>query len=277
MFMLGLARKDAMSTIISVDTRDIRFPTSLEPRRLGRDEPRPRLLGGLRRDPHRRRRRPRGPRLRLHDRARQRRAGRRASTRSRGHLRRPATSRRCSPTWAPRRDDSSHDSQLRWLGPEKGVMHMAIGAVVNALWDLRAKRAGLPLWQLPRRAQPRGARRRSSTSATSPTRSPPTRRSRSCAPPSPAAPSATAAAPRRPATPPTRPRPAGSATPTRSSTRLCREAVADGFTQIKLKVGADLDDDIRRLRIAREAVGPDFPIAIDANQRWDVSDARSSG
>jgi L-fuconate dehydratase len=41
-----------------------------------------------------------------------------------------------------------HDSQLRWLGPEKGVMHMAIGAVVNALWDLKAKRAGLPLWEL---------------------------------------------------------------------------------------------------------------------------------
>src|ERR1700710_1283337 len=40
-----------------------------------------------------------------------------------------------------------HDSQLRWLGPEKGVIHMAIGAVINALWDLRAKRAGLPLWQ----------------------------------------------------------------------------------------------------------------------------------
>lgn len=39
----------------------------------------------------------------------------------------------------------AHDSQLRWLGPEKGVMHMAIGAVVNALWDLKAKRAGLPL------------------------------------------------------------------------------------------------------------------------------------
>ena len=42
----------------------------------------------------------------------------------------------------------AHDSQLRWLGPEKGVMHMAIGAVVNALWDLKAKRAGLPLWEL---------------------------------------------------------------------------------------------------------------------------------
>ncbi|BAS15551.1 L-fuconate dehydratase [Arthrobacter sp. Hiyo8] len=47
-----------------------------------------------------------------------------------------------------------HDSQLRWLGPEKGVMHMAIGAVVNALWDLKAKRAGLPLWELLSRMSP---------------------------------------------------------------------------------------------------------------------------
>ena len=46
------------------------------------------------------------------------------------------------------------DSQLRWLGPEKGVMHMAIGAVVNALWDIKAKRAGLPLWQLLSRMSP---------------------------------------------------------------------------------------------------------------------------
>lgn len=50
-----------------------------------------------------------------------------------------------------------HDSQLRWLGPEKGVMHMAIGAVVNALWDLRAKRAGQPLWALLADLSPRGA------------------------------------------------------------------------------------------------------------------------
>ena len=54
---------------------------------------------------------------------------------------------------------------------------------------------------------------------------------------------------------------------------LSREAVADGFTQIKLKVGADLADDHRRMRAAREAVGPDVRIAIDANQRWDVMQA----
>ncbi|MDQ1584933.1 MAG: L-fuconate dehydratase, partial [Actinomycetota bacterium] len=57
--------------------------------------------------------------------------------------------------------------------------------------------------------------------------------------------------------------------------RLCREAVKDGFTQIKLKVGAHLPDDVRRLAIARDVVGPDIRIAVDANQRWDVAEAIS--
>jgi L-fuconate dehydratase len=55
--------------------------------------------------------------------------------------------------------------------------------------------------------------------------------------------------------------------------RLCREAVAEGFAQIKLKVGADRADDVRRLSLAREVVGPDIAIAVDANQRWDVAEA----
>jgi L-fuconate dehydratase len=164
-----------------------------------------------------------------------------------------------------------HDSQLRWLGPEKGVMHMAIGAVVNALWDLRAKRAGQPLWlhlaglspeelvslvdfrylsdaitpaealEILRAAEPGRAERIEQLVATG--------------------------------------YPAYTTTPgwlgysDEKLERLCREAVAEGFPQIKLKVGADVDDDVRRLGIARRAVGPDFPIAIDANQRWDVADA----
>lgn len=163
------------------------------------------------------------------------------------------------------------DSQLRWLGPEKGVMHMAIGAVLNALWDLKAKRAGLPLWQLLARMSPEElvdlvdfrylsdaltrdealdilraaelgrAEREAQLLATG--------------------------------------YPAYTTTPgwlgysDEKLARLCREAIADGFTQIKLKVGADLEDDIRRFRIAREVCGPDFPIAIDANQRWDVQSA----
>ena len=164
-----------------------------------------------------------------------------------------------------------HDSQLRWLGPEKGVMHMAIGAVVNALWDLRAKRAGLPLWQHLSGLSPEELVSlvdfRYLSDAITP---------------------AEALALLRAAEPGRVERtarllevgyPAYTTTPgwlgysDEKLDRLCREAVADGFPQIKLKVGADLDDDRRRLAIARRAVGPEFPIAIDANQRWDVADA----
>jgi L-fuconate dehydratase len=163
------------------------------------------------------------------------------------------------------------DSQLRWLGPEKGVMHMAVAAVVNALWDLRAKRAGLPLWDLLsqmspeeivdlvdfryltdamtrdqalevlRRAEPGRQLRREQLLRAG--------------------------------------YPAYTTTPgwlgysDEKMIRLAREAVAEGFTQIKLKVGADLGDDIRRMRLARAAVGPDVRIAVDANQRWDVGEA----
>ena len=58
------------------------------------------------------------------------------------------------------------DSQLRWIGPEKGVIHLATAAVVNAVWDLVAKRAGVPVWQLLSAMSPARDRRRSSISAT---------------------------------------------------------------------------------------------------------------
>ncbi|UOE44681.1 enolase C-terminal domain-like protein [Agromyces larvae] len=165
----------------------------------------------------------------------------------------------------------THDSQLRWLGPEKGVMHMAIGAAVNALWDLRAKRAGEPLWahlsQLAPEELVSVVDFRYLSDALTPDE---------------------ALAILRAAEPGRADRraellergyPAYTTTPgwlgysDEKLERLCREAVADGFPQIKLKVGANLDDDRRRLAIARRAVGPDYPIAIDANQRWDVADA----
>ncbi|GAB2894944.1 L-fuconate dehydratase [Streptomyces mayteni] len=164
-----------------------------------------------------------------------------------------------------------HDSQLRWLGPEKGVMHMAVGAVVNALWDLRAKRAGQPLWRLLASLSPEeivdlvdfryltDALTRDEAldilRAAHPGRA--ERETRLLA----------------------EGYPAYTTTPgwlgydDEKLSRLCREAVEQGFTQIKLKVGGDLADDIRRLRIAREAVGPDVRIAVDANQRWDVAEA----
>ena len=78
-----------------------------------------------------------------------------------------------------------HDSQLRWLGPEKGVMHMAIGAVVNALWDLKAKRAGLPLWQLLAGMSPEELVDLVDFRYLTDALTPRARRSRSCAPRSP--------------------------------------------------------------------------------------------
>ncbi len=164
-----------------------------------------------------------------------------------------------------------HDSQLRWLGPEKGVMHMAIGAVVNALWDLKAKRAGQPLWLLLSEMSPGElvdlVDFRYLTDALTPEQ---------------ALEILQAAVPGRQER---RRRleehgyPAYTTTPgwlgydDEKLVRLAREAVEDGFEQIKLKVGSDLDEDVRRLRLAREAVGPDVRIAVDANQRWDVDEA----
>ncbi|MGP4115239.1 enolase C-terminal domain-like protein [Streptomyces sp. 4N509B] len=164
-----------------------------------------------------------------------------------------------------------HDSQLRWLGPEKGIMHMAIGAVVNAAWDLRAKREGKPLWRLLASLSPEEivdlVDFRYLTDAL-------TRQE--------ALDILRAAEPGRAdrvARLVDEGYPAYTTTPgwlgydDEKLARLCREAVADGFTQIKLKVGADLDDDLRRLALAREVCGPDIRIAVDANQRWDVADA----
>lgn len=163
------------------------------------------------------------------------------------------------------------DAQLRWLGPEKGVIHMACGAVLNALWDLRAKRAGLPLWQLLARMTPEElcdivdftyltdalTRDEALTILRG----------------------AQAGRAEREAELLAKGHPAYTTTPgwlgysDEKLVRLSKEAVADGFDLIKLKVGASVDEDVRRMRIAREAVGPDIAIAVDANQRWEVDQA----
>lgn len=164
-----------------------------------------------------------------------------------------------------------HDSQLRWLGPEKGVMHMAIGAVVNALWDLKAKRAGLPLWDLLSRMSPEELVSvvdfRYITDALTPEqaldilrRAEPGREERRSRLLAEGYPGYTTT-------------PGWLGYSDEKLARLAKEAVAEGFTQIKLKVGASLEDDIRRVRLARQTVGPDIRIAVDANQRWDVAEA----
>ncbi|GGK71512.1 mandelate racemase [Sphaerisporangium melleum] len=164
-----------------------------------------------------------------------------------------------------------HDSQLRWLGPEKGVMHMAISAVVNALWDLKAKIEGKPLWLLLGEMSPEELVSlvdfRYLGDALTPgqaleilRRAEPGRAERIARLKAEGYPAYTTS-------------PGWLGYDDDKLRRLCREAIADGFTQIKLKVGADLADDVRRMRIAREVCGPDFRIAIDANQRWDVGTA----
>jgi L-fuconate dehydratase len=164
-----------------------------------------------------------------------------------------------------------HDSQLRWLGPEKGVMHMAVGAVVNALWDLKAKRAGLPLWDLLARLTPeelvalvdfrylRDVLTEDEALAML-RAAEPTREERRAALLESGYPAYTTT-------------PGWLGYDDAKLERLSREAVEQGFRQIKLKVGLDVEEDVRRLEIARRTVGEDVAIAIDANQRWEVDGA----
>jgi L-fuconate dehydratase len=164
-----------------------------------------------------------------------------------------------------------HDPQLRWLGPEKGVIHMATGAVVNAAWDLAAKRAGKPVWRFlgemsPEQIVAQVDFRWLSDALTPGDALDILRRARS-------------GRDERIALLLDRGYPAYTTTPgwlgysDEKLARLAREAVADGYRQIKLKVGASLEDDVRRMMTAREAVGDGVRIAVDANQRWDVQPA----
>ena len=166
----------------------------------------------------------------------------------------------------------SSDSQLRWLGPEKGVVHLAMAAVMNAMWDLAARVAGKPLWRMLAEMTPEQIvdaadlkylsdaltreealeilREKESTRA------------------------------ERIADLESR---GGYPCYTTSAgwlgysdeklRRLLQEAVDEGYRHLKLKVGGNLEDDIRRLRIAREVIGWEANLMIDANQVWDVPEA----
>ncbi|WP_084655420.1 L-fuconate dehydratase [Nocardia altamirensis] len=163
------------------------------------------------------------------------------------------------------------DSQLRWLGPEKGVQHMAVGAVINAAWDLAAKLAGKPVWQLVAEMSPEQIVQlidfRYLTDALTPDealailrRAEPGRRERTDRLLEAGYPAYTTS-------------PGWLGYSDDKLARLARQAVADGFGTIKIKVGRDVDEDVRRIKVAREAIGPDIGLAVDANQRWDVGPA----
>lgn len=163
------------------------------------------------------------------------------------------------------------DSQLRWIGPEKGAIHLATGAVVNAVWDLWAKMEGKPVWQLVADMSPAELVRcidfRYITDCITPEEALNLLQEKA------------AGKDQRVATLlaegyPCYTTSAGWLGYSDEKIRaLCRQAVDAGFNHIKMKVGRDLESDIRRLQIARETVGPDVNLMIDANQVWDVAEA----
>jgi L-fuconate dehydratase len=163
------------------------------------------------------------------------------------------------------------DSQLRWIGPDKGAMHLATGAVVNAVWDLWAKSVGKPVWRLVADMTPEELVRcidfRYLSDAITPDEALALLRERE------AGKAARIATLEREGYPCYTTSAGWLGYPDDKLRRLCKEAVDAGFRHVKLKVGRDLQDDIRRLRIAREVLGPDRQLMIDANQIWDVGQA----
>jgi len=163
------------------------------------------------------------------------------------------------------------DSQLRWIGPDKGAIHLATGAVVNAVWDLWAKSVGIPVWRLVAEMSPEELVRcidfRYITDCITPQEALNLLNQRAEGKEQRLArlleegyPCYTTSA-------------GWLGYPDDKLRRLCQEAVDAGFSYLKLKVGRDLEDDIRRVRIAREVIGPDRQLMIDANQVWEVNAA----
>ncbi len=163
------------------------------------------------------------------------------------------------------------DSQLRWIGPEKGAIHLATAAVVNAVWDLWAKQVGKPLWKLLTDMTPEELVRcvdfRFITDALTPEEAVALLRRVESGK------AAREAEMRRDGFPAYTTSAGWLGYDDEKMKRLCQEAIDAGWSHFKLKVGADRADDIRRLRIVREAIGPDRTLMVDANQVWDVPQA----
>jgi L-fuconate dehydratase len=165
----------------------------------------------------------------------------------------------------------AQDKQLRWLGPEKGILHMATGAVVNAVWDLWARRAGQPLWKLLVDLTPEELVGCIDftwiTDALTPDDALALLRERA---PGKAAREAEMRASGFPAYTTSAGWLGYSDEKVR---RLCEEARAAGWTHIKMKVGRDLEANLRRAALIREVIGPEGTLMMDANQCWDVPEA----
>ena len=163
------------------------------------------------------------------------------------------------------------DSQLRWIGPDKGAIALATGAVVNAVWDLWAKMVGKPVWRLVADMTPEELLRcvdfRYLTDCITPEWALQHLQSQA------AGKAERIAALERSGYPCYTTSAGWLGYSDDKMRRLCREAVDAGFKHVKLKVGQNLQDDIRRVTIAREEIGPDVQLMIDANQVWEVDQA----
>lgn len=169
------------------------------------------------------------------------------------------------------RELTSGDSQLRWIGPEKGAIHLATAAIVNAVWDLWAKTEGKPVWKLLVDMPPEQLLRcldfRFVTDALTPEEALGLLRR-----------NAAGRADRE-----REMREQGYPAYTTSAgwlgydddkvRRLAREALAEGWTHFKQKVGGNLEEDRRRAQILREEIGWERALMMDANQMWDVDEA----
>jgi L-fuconate dehydratase len=165
----------------------------------------------------------------------------------------------------------ANPDQLRWVGPEKGVLHLAVAALVNAVWDLWAKQEKKPVWRLVADLSPAQFVdlidwRYLSDALTKDEalaileKNAPTKAARIAELERVGFPAYTTSA-------------GWLGYPEDKVRRLTREAVAQGLTHIKIKVGRDLADDKKRCAIVREEIGPDRFLMIDANQIWDVGQA----
>jgi L-fuconate dehydratase len=163
------------------------------------------------------------------------------------------------------------ESQLRWLGPEKGVIHLALAAIVNAVWDLYAKAERKPLWKLLADMSPSQIVScidfKYITDALTPDealeilgRQEPTRARREAELLVSGYPAYTTSV-------------GWFGYSDERIRALCRQALADGWTHFKVKVGGAPADDERRVALVRDEIGPDCRLMIDANQRWDVGEA----
>jgi L-fuconate dehydratase len=164
--------------------------------------------------------------------------------------------------------DVTGDSQLRWLGPEKGVVHLAAAAVINAVWDLYAKNERKPLWKLLVDMTPEqivaAVPFRYITDAITADESlamlhrlHDSRGSREAEIILKGYPAYTTSA--------------GWLGYSDEKVRdLVRASISEGWTHFKMKVGQNLDDDKRRARLIREEIGPERTLMMDANQVWDV-------